>query len=169
MYIKVNEVTYNDATWSFDHERGTASLLLKTNDPISSIAANFDGDDTVKAYDDNDNETGIWYVTQLLSIYQNYESRTPEEPREVVVSLKATSLSTEAEQSLNEGLEEANDALIELAALIEDMEEANIEINKIKGVLDGIPRDIVARFDAMNNNYNILADRVARLENRIGG
>lgn len=167
MYVKVNDVTYNDATWSFDHERGTASLLLKTNDSISSIAANFDGNDTVKAYDDNDNETGIWYVTQLLSIYQNYESRTPEESREVVVSLKATSLSTEAEQSLNEGLEEANDALIELASLIEDMEEANIQINQIKGVLDGIPRDIVARFDSMNSKYNALADRVAKLENKM--
>lgn len=167
MYIKVNESIFNDAIWSFDHERGTAALLLKTNDSISSIAAIFDGNDTVKAYDDNDNETGIWYVTQLLSIYQNYESRTAEEPREVVVSLKATSLSTEAEESINTSIEEANDALIELAGLIEDMEEANIEINKIKGVLDGIPKDIINRFTSMNNAYNLLADRVARLENKI--
>jgi DNA-binding transcriptional regulator YbjK len=167
MYIKVNETVFNDVTWSFDHERGTAALLLKTNDSISSIAALFDGDDTVKAYDDNDIETGVWYVTQLLSIYQNYESRTPDEPREVVVSLKATSLSAEAEQSINTSIEEANDALIELASLIEDMEEANIAINRIDGVLEGIPRDIVERFDAMNNAYNELADRVARLENRI--
>jgi len=167
MYIKVNETVFNDVTWSFDHERGTAALLLKTNDSISSIAALFDGDDTVKAYDDNDIETGVWYVTQLLSIYQNYESRTPDEPREVVVALKATSLSAEAEQSINTSIEEANDALIELASLIEDMEEANIAINRIDGILEGIPRDIVERFDAMNNAYNDLADRVARLENRV--
>lgn len=169
MKIVVNETTYNDATWSFNHERGTAALLLKTDDSIGTIAANFDGDDTIRAYDDSDNETGVWYVTQLLSVTENWESHTPDEPREVIVSIKATSLSTEAEQALGDSIDENMEAILELGGLIADMEEAHTRMNNLEARLDRLPANVQAQIDELNNRYNALADRVAALENEREG
>lgn len=169
MKIQVNETTYNEATWSFDHERGTAALLLQTDDSLSTIAANFDGDDTIHAFDDNDNETGVWYVTQLLSITENWESHPPEEPRVVIVSVKATSLSTDAEQALGDSIDENMEAILELGGLIADMEEAHTRMNNLEARLDRIPKNISERFAEFDNLYNALADRVAMLENEREG
>lgn len=166
MRITVNDTTFNDSTWTFNYERGEASLVIKTDMSISEIADAFDGDDTIRAYDDNDQVTGVWYVHSLMGIYENYESRTLGEPREVVVSIKASALTTEAEQALGNGIDENMEAILELAGLIAEMDDANIRINNIEGILEGIPKDIVQRFEAIGNAYNALADRVARLENK---
>lgn len=169
MKIVVNETVFNDSTWSFNHERGEASLAISSDASISEIAAVFDGDDTIRAYDDNDNETGVWYVHSLLGVYETYGTISPEDPhpRMVVVTIKASALTTEAEESLNCGIDENMEAILELAGLIADMGEADTRITRIEGVLEGIPNDLVARFDAINNAYNALADRVARLENKV--
>lgn len=166
MKITVNDITFNDSTWTFNYERGEASLIIKTDMSISEIATAFDGGDTIRAYDDNDQETGVWYVHSLLGIYENYESHTQEEPRKVVVNINASALTTEAEQALGNGIDENMEAILELAGLIADMDDANIRINNIEGVLEGIPKNIVQRFETIGNAYNALADRVARLENK---
>ncbi len=166
MKIKVNEKTYSNCTLSFNMERGEAVLIIQTDESIGSIAGIFDGKDTIRAFDDNNIETGVWYVHQLVSIYENYESRTPESPREVCVALKASALNTEAEAALGNSIDENMEAILELAGLISDMDEANIRINNLEGIIEGIPKDIVDRFAAINNLYNALADRVAKLENK---
>ena len=166
MKIVVNEVTFANSTWSFDHERGVASLIITTNDSLGEIASAFDGDDTIRAYDNNDIETGVWYVHSLVGIYEDYSSHTAEDPRKVIVMLKASALTTEAEESLGASIDETSDAIMELAELIADMDEANVRINNIEGVLEGIPKDIVAHFGQIESAYNALADRIARLENK---
>ena len=165
MKIEINGKIYNDVVWTFDHANGESSLLLKTNDSISEVAAAFDGDDTINAYDDNNVKTGVWYVHAVTAIYANYESRTPEEPREVVVKLKASALTTEAEEELNSNINENIDAIMEIAEMIANVDDVSLEIERIKSRLDGFPVDIVQQLDAINTAYNTLADRVARLEN----
>lgn len=169
MKITVNEKTYNDSTWMFNAERGEAALILKTNESISEVASAFDGNDTIHAFDDNDVETGVWYVKSVISIYQNYESHTPEESRQVVVNIKATALTTEAEEALGSGIDENMEAIMELAGLIADMDDANIRINNIEGILEGIPKNITEQFGNVSDWYNALADRVAALENKMNG
>lgn len=169
MKITVNEKTYNDSTWAFNVERGEAALILKTDETIGEVASTFDGNDTIHAFDDNDVETGVWYVKSVISIYQNYESHTPEEPREVIVNIKATALTAEAEEALGSDINENSDAILELANLIADMDDANVRINNIEGVLEGIPKDIVERFGDLGDRYNALADRIAALENKANG
>ena len=165
MKIMVNEKVYNDGAWSYDHESGDAVLLLRTTESISEVAATFDGDDTIHAYDDNDVETGTWYIHTVSAIYENYESRTPEEPREVVVKIRASALTTEAEEAINSSIDESIDAIMEIAAMIADAEDMSLEIERIKSRLDGFPSNIVTILDNINTTYNELADRVARLEN----
>jgi len=41
-------------------------------------------------------------------------------------------------------------------------------LNNLQNRMDGIPNDIIERFTAIWSNYNALADRVARLENKEG-
>lgn len=166
MKIMVNEKTYNDSSWSYN-ERGEASLLIKTDETISEIASTFDGNDVIHAFDDNDVETGSWFVHTLLAIYESYESHPEGEPRVVVLTLKITALTEAAEETINNSIDENVDAIIEIAEMVADMEDAQVQINEIKGILEGIPNDLVARFNAVNNAYNALADRVARLENQV--
>ena len=167
MKIMVNEKTYNDSLWTFNVERGEASLFIKTNETIGEVAGTFDGDDTIRAFDDNNVETGVWYVHNLLGIYENYESHAPEDPRVVVVTLKASALTTEAEEAINSSIDENIDAIMEIAEMIANVEDVSLEIERIKDRLDGFPADIVERLDAINSTYNALADRVARLENKV--
>lgn len=165
MYIKVNDIVFNDSVWNFNMERGEASLTLNTDDSIANIASIFDGDDVIRAYDDNDNETGVWYVHHVMSIYVNYESKTPEEPRQVVVSIKASALTTEAEAALGGDINQNMEAILELAELISDLKDFEARISLLEGKVDGIPNDLVSRFSSINDIYNALADRVAKLEN----
>lgn len=41
-------------------------------------------------------------------------------------------------------------------------------VNNLRNRVDGIPNDIIERFTTLWTNYNALADRVARLENKEG-
>lgn len=169
MKIVVNEKVYPNCRLGFNMERGEAVLGIQTDESISEIASVFDGDDTIHAFDDNDVETGVWYVSSVISIYQNYESHAPEEPREVVVSMKASALTAEAEQALGSSIDENMEAILELGGLIADMTDVQLEIERIKGELDGIPKDLVQRFETIDNRFTSLADRVARLENKMEG
>ena len=164
MKIKVNEKTYNDSTWQYN-ERGEACLLIKTDESIGEIASTFDGNDVIRAFDDGNEETGRWFVHTLVGIYENPASHATE-TREVIVSMKITTLTDNAEAKINNSIEENTDAVIEIAGMVADMEDVNLEINQIKATLDGIPKNIVDMIDNINNTYNTLADRVARLENK---
>ena len=167
MKIMVNDKTYTDSQWSFNMERGESVLILTTAESISEVASAFDGDDTISVYDDNDVEICEWHVHTLLGIYEDYRSHTQDEARKVYVTLVATALTANSEEMLSENIDENMEAILELGELIADMDDANLEIEKIKAELLGIPKDIIARFDAINNVYNDLADRVSRLENDI--
>ena len=165
MKIIIGNAEYTDAMFAYNNENGQTVLTLKTNDSIGTIAALFDGDDIVHVYDDNDVETGIWYVHHVMSIYQNFESRTEEEPREVIVCIKASSLSAEAEAALGGDINQNMEAILELAELIADHKDFEARISLLEGKVNGVPDDLVSRFDSINDAYNALADRVARLEN----
>lgn len=169
MKIIVNEKVYQDSQLLFNMERGETVLIIPTDESISEIASVFDGDDTIHAFDDNDVETGVWYVSNVISIYQNYESRTPEEPREVVVSMKASALTAEAEAALGSSIDENMEAILELGELIADMTDVKMTIERIREELDSIPKDLVQRFANIDDTYSTLADRVARLENKMEG
>ena len=166
MKIVVNEKVYQNCNLGFNMERGEAVLSIKTDESISEIASVFDGDDTIHAFDDNDVETGVWYVTTVIGIYQNYESRTPEEPREVIVSMKASALTTEAEEALGSSIDENMEAILELGALVADMTDVQLELERVKEELNSIPKDLVQRFESIDIAFCSLADRIARLENK---
>lgn len=162
MKISINKKTYNDSSWSFDHASGIAALILSTDETIAEVASTFNGDDTIHAYNDNDVETGTWYVYQVTAVYERDKN---EGSRAIIVNMKASALSTVAEEELGESIEENTEAIIELGGLIADMDDANIRINNIEGVLEGIPKDITIHFGEIETLYNALADRVAQLEN----
>jgi predicted nuclease with TOPRIM domain len=83
----------------------------------------------------------------------------------VIVSVKATSLSTEAEQALEDDIDENTEAILELGGLIADMDEAHTRMNNLEARLDRLPANVQDQINELNNRYNALADRVAALEN----
>ena len=165
MKIRINDMTYSDCLLGIDAERGRAVITLRTGDSISAVASLFDGEDRVTALDDSGAVTGVWYVHTLASIHENWESRAPGEPREIVVVLKASALADGTEETLGSSIGENTDAILELGGLVADMKDFDTRLNLIEGALEGIPKDIAGHFYAIESAYNALADRVSELEN----
>lgn len=166
--VQIGDKVYTNVVLSLEQGKSDMTMTIPTEDSLGVVASCFDLDATLHAFDENDVETGVWYVHKLLSMYVSTDCLPGEEAiRTVVVVFNASAITDEAEEILNIGIEDNMDAIIELGGLIADMSETNIEINKIKGTLEGIPKDLVERFEAINHLYNQLSDRVAALENKL--
>lgn len=63
----------------------------------------------------------------------------------------------------NDKFELENQRIQELVASVNVLRD---DITAVQASIDDIPKDIVNRFSELWNNYNALADRVARLENK---
>jgi hypothetical protein len=169
MKVRVNNKTYHYAMWSVDSTTGQSVLNIVTDETIAEVAATFSGDDTVEVLNDNDTVVCIWYVHTVMGVYENYESQPEGEGRQVVILLKASALDAEAEEALGEGIGDNMDAIIELAGMVSDGGELEIRVNNIEGKLEGIPQNLLERFDEVWNAYTALSDRVSNLENRLEG
>lgn len=185
MKVKVNKTVFDEAEWGYDPNEGVGRLLITTEQSIFQLIESFGEGNDIEVYDDNVDLTTKWYGASLKSI-----TVTPGEPRQVSSLFKVTILENNAEKVLKGGVEDDEDAILELAEMIGDMEKAkkdqdkdfekmqkefddtkrNVDamqegLNNIRNRVENVPHDILERFDTLWKNYNTLADRVARLEN----
>ncbi len=170
MKIQVNNKIYEDSVWKTHDERGNAVMTITTEESIGEVAQTFDAPNSlIITYNDDDIETGRWYIHQLISIYENYESKLKELPREIVVSIRASTLTASTEENIFSQIEENTEAILELGSLIADVTDIDHKITMLEEDLNAIPTNINERFAALESVYNTLADRIAVLENDRGG
>lgn len=173
MVIEINGKQYIDPDWRV--ENGIAEIRIHSEKTFAEIADDFvlDAGDSIIQYNDNDEQVGEWYVEGMASI------QLPGEDGSDVVTIKyhISQLAKDAQEALNEDLDDTTMSVLELAGLLSTAKK-NFQdtANRLEGSLSEQEQRIsnisqtqtainqsIARIDGL---YNALADRVARLENK---
>ena len=182
MKIRIGQVIIENADWQVMD--GKASIKFETEESYVGIAETFDNENTqIELLDENEQIIGKWYAKGLVSI--GIESGI------AMIIYNVSIIDSGKEAEFETGIDDANGALIELAEIIAEHDESIEEINekldemgsKIDEKVEQIEETLVERIkdveDALSERVTIetqidqrlnnLADRIALLENKIGG
>ena len=156
MNISINGVLYQDVQW----DSGVLTLTTDMTLPEIEIAFAPGGNTNIILYEDEE-EVGRYYNKGIESMtVRSGEVRT------VVVEFNITRINGDAEEELNNSIEESNDAIFELAEIAADYEENKIKYNEYEETLDRHG----ARISGIEtNDIPGINERLARLERAIGG
>lgn len=179
MIVKINNTMFDNVTWAVD-EGGRGILTLKTENSIPSLLEIIGENNNIEVYNDEDVLLATWYNSGVYAITTVGGTHT----RTVEITFDVSILSGNDKEELQGGIDETVDAAIELADIVaelsstsdkhdEDIKNAKEEIVDIKeditnihNAINAIPNDIPLQLSNIWDFYNILADRVAALENK---
>ena len=130
--------------------------------------------DSIKQYNDSHEQIGEWYIIQMGSIKL---PGSPDGEAQVIIHYRVSQLGKEAQEALNSNVDEISDAALELAGMIAQFDESltdkityvedtNKSTNRIISALQEQTNSNTYAISDLSNRFNILADRIARLENR---
>lgn len=172
MKIEINGTMYTNPDFRVDN--GIATLRILSDKTFAEIAEDFvvAAGESIKQYDDSDNQIGELYVEGMASI------QLPGEDGSEVVTIKyhISQIGKDAQEALQEDAEDAMDAILELCELIgqqtQELEDTCSRIEDSQSEqgqrLDSLSETLTSNTQAISRwetMYNALADRVARLEN----
>ena len=173
MRIVINKKEYEKARWNVVDNIG--DLEFVSEETLAQILSEISGGEDVKVYND-DELMSTWYVKGVVGVEKKDSI--------VTVKLEVSILDKNTEKELKKGIDDGEDAIIELAGIVSEMEETidkhaekiekvikdtskmNEDVNSVRNKVEAIPSDVLERFGALWTNYNALADRVAKLENK---
>ena len=181
MKVVINQNEFENAQWNVSENVGV--LAFNSEDSISEILAEIGDGEQIEVYNDNDDLVSTWYSKGVRGIDKDGTS--------VSVKFEVSILDKNTEEELQNGIDDDADAIMELAEMISEMEatldgqaegiekaqddidkakqdisDMQDDVNDVRNRMDSIPADILERFGALWTNYNTLADRVAKLENK---
>ena len=156
MYVKINDQIFPNAKWTVDEGKG--EFWFQTEEPLSHLEEILDPSVAmvIEVYDDNDELKEQWYNRDLHNL-----SYTKQETGVwyVVATFKVSAISTDSEEEIRQSIDDSDDGIMELAAMISDLDEAFETLNENFDT----QRETLNRLSGL---YDTLADRVARLENK---
>lgn len=173
MIIEIKGKRYDNPDFRINN--GIAELRMHSEASFAEVFSDFalDAGDTIRQFNDNEEQIGEWYVEGMASI------QLPGEDGSDVVTVKyhITQISKEAQEALTDDLDTASMSVLELAGIVanakkemndtatrieQEQQEHNERLSTIQQVLNNL-NETTSRWESM---YNVLADRVAKLENR---
>ena len=163
MYATINNHTIENVEWTGTAYDGLGLLTFPSNETFSVISTWFEPQGVLNIYDENDNLVCEWYNTSLRSINETIDGI-----RKIQVNVKVTPITDSIKTIIQSNIDEDEDAIIELADVLDRIEVLNSGINDTVEELRTRLNDVIDSIDALSNQYNNLADRVARLENKGG-
>lgn len=172
MKLIINENVYLSPKWDVSNGKGT--LKLETNDSFSVLSELFEvasGTQIIQTSDE-DNAIGIWYVQSLESIEILEENGV----RNARIVYLINTLPEDMKTAIDADIEESTDAIFELAGIVDEtkrliknteqlFEERDQRLGGQDEQLSHF-REVVEGFELRMNAF---ADRIANLENMIGG
>lgn len=178
MLLKINNRTFENADWNVDLSNGV--LRAETDESVTEMIASIGDAEFIESYNE-DILTGKWINRGIESI-RKLDIGDGTMIMEIIFNL--TTLSQDTELALQKGIDESVDAIFELGQIYSKLEEEYTEVqNQFNTIKEGnqridllikrldekvnaTPSGIVERFAEIDNRLNVLADRVATLENR---
>ncbi len=155
--IKINNKTYADADWRITD--GIGKLTFTTTETLSELEQEFGPEIAafIEEYDPT-GETLIhqWYNRNLQSI--SYKRTEESDQWKVEAEFKISAYPYDETSDIRDAVDESDDAVIELAAYVTEIDES-VE------AADEIISNHTKILTRMETLYNQLADRVAVLEN----
>lgn len=175
MIIEIKGKRYSNP--DFNVQNGLAVFRIHSEKSFSEIAEDFvlENGDSIIQYNDSEEQIGEFYVEGMASI------RLPGEDGSEVVTIKykVSQLGKEAQEALNDDLEMATISILELSGIVSQAKRNfNDTATRLEGRFSDHEEQLTSLTNAQNTinaamnrwetMYNTLADRVARLENKLG-
>lgn len=178
MIVKINNYDFLDAGWSV--YKGVGTLSLDTDEPLLNILNLIAENNVIEIYDDEHMLISVWQNNGFKSA----DSDTINDKRRVTIEFDVNVLSSNAEELIHKDINDNLNGIIELAGLIDNIDSSTMQHDKdirqlqtqveqdhnqlleLNSQMNLIPNDSGERFNALQAQYNALADRVASLENR---
>lgn len=177
MTVVIGEYTFENAT--FETKDASAVMVAPADQSISELEEILGEESTIEVYD-GEELIGRYYNRELVSI----AIAVAKEVRMATVTFYASVLAIDIEQQLIDGIDDSDDAIIELAGLIamdeedidglkDDVKDIQDEITRLQesvtslsAKVSAIPKDLADTLVRIDNRLNNLADRVSDLENK---
>ena len=177
MKITINNITFPQSGWSVYENVGHLDIM--TNESLVNILNTISENQPIEVYSDEDELLSIWNNNGVKSI----KSDTVNDTRRVTIDFDVSIISSNAEAQLYKDIDESINGILELGTVVAEIDETlqshtesinglstaaeatNENIELITSQINDLSASIRASLDEFQNNYNLLADRVAQLEN----
>lgn len=173
MILVIKGIQYENLDWRVTN--GIGEIRLHSEESFSEISAKFalNAGDSILQLNDNEQQIGEWYIESMASI------QLPGEDGSDVVTIKyhISQIGKDAQEALTEDLDMASLSVLELAGIVANakqemldtvkrVEQAQQVQNESITTMQRIMNQLVETTSHWESMYNILADRVAQLENK---
>ena len=175
MLIEINGKQYLNP--DFRVANGIAEMRIQSDKTFAEIAEDFvvEAGDSIKQYNELEQQIGEYYVEGMASIQLPGEDGT----ELVTIKYHVSQIGKDAQDAMSGDIEDASDAALELCEIIGEMDQnLNDTCRRIENSQQEQGQQLnnfsqtqtqhtkaIERWESM---YNALADRVARLENKVG-
>lgn len=173
MIIEIKGKQYVNPDWRID--KGIGELQIHTEATFTELAADFvlEQGASIKQYNDNEEQIGEWYVEGMASIQLPGEDGS----KVAIIKYHISQLGLDAQEAINADLDDATMSVLELAGMLSTakrnfndtatrVEASQAEQSGRIDTLTQITNQLNEAINRCESMYNILADRVAVLENK---
>lgn len=209
MILKINENTYEGIGWSINNNEATITLPIDSsnNNNFNTIISEFINSSEIEIYNDDEQLISKWFTKEIIGINKTIT--------DYVIIISGNNLPQNINENLTERLTDTENALVELAGLVSQVELVNQSqisfvqqyreqvqasmnqagaqmatidtrfnetaqlIQQVEQMITplqeretqledsilNIPKNVSERLEKLENDYNVLADRVATIEN----
>ena len=171
MKVRINEKDYEQAEWNV--QNGVGRFLYPTEDSIVTLLADIGEQNNIEVYDENDVLVSLWYNAGIANAF---EIKSPNPPTRVIeIDFYVSILNDNAEEILQNGIDESVDGIFELAEYISELDDEHAEtrrridmytesVNEIAHNFDVKQDDTDSKFVATNAQFAALAESISNMQ-----